>query len=912
VTLPDNGQSLRLTAVVTDSGAPAITWSKVSGPGVVTFADPALEDTSATFSTAGTYVIRCSATTAAGTGSADLAVNIAPSAAADPTLALRLKLDESSGTTASDSSGNNLHATATGGVAWLPDGGALTGAASFNGTDSHLAVADHPLLDNTAAFTLSYWFRANTLGNNTGHVAKRVTFDNQNSYGTFLGLDGKLTVDINSNNNRFTSTTTFNTGAWYHVAVVFDGSLASTERARLYVNGSLDKTATETSTSIPNHASTLHIGTLLAGSPVFDGLIDEVRFHRRALGAPEIAAIRNETGTHAPVVSAGPAPASVVNVPSLLAGSVTVDSGPPPTAVWSKLSGPGNVVFSNPASPATGVTFDQPGNYVLRLTAANSNGETFADLSDTVFATSLPPPVVSITRPSAPVFLADTAHSLRLTASVETGGVPGTPAFAWSKLSGPGTITFDDSTAADTSATFSAPGTYLIRGTATNAGGTATADATVTVATPATTSFRQGDDNYSHTATFLRGDSTAWNSGARDQFLVGRNDTAAKLFRGVFSFPLSGIPSGATLTNITLDLWTHPTDGGTGSVSTVELRELTATPVEGTGLGTTATDGAGTGATWNNRTQTTPWNTSGGDFTSTVLSSVLGFNATTTGELKTFLSSTAFLAAAQTAVATGSPLNLMLLAPATETGSTAGFARFASDDHATAGLRPLLTVTWNPAPAAVISPGPAPAATTGEPAMLAAAVSGATSTTWSLVSGPGGAVFENPSLASTQVTFSRPGAYLLELAATNSTTEVSRFVTVNVTANAAYFADWQSLTWPGETDPEITGMHQDPDQDGISNLLEWALHLDAKSADTFDPTLVIDVANLQFTYTRRKTAAGEAGFQVLWSDTLEDDWSSDQVSTELPVSETDTTRTVMVSVPATAAQRFLRVRVSAP
>ena len=107
-------------------------------------------------------------------------------------------------------------------------------------------------------------------------------------------------------------------------------------------------------------------------------------------------------------------------------------------------------------------------------------------------------------------------------------------------------------------------------------------------------------------------------------------------------------------------------------------------------------------------------------------------------------------------------------------------------------------------------------------------------------------------------------------------------------------------------------MHQDPDQDGISNLLEWALHLDAKSADTFNPTLVIDGAHLQFTYTRRKTAAGEAGFQVLWSDTLEDDWSSDQVSAESPVSETDTTRTVMVSVPATAAKRFVRVRVSAP
>ena len=174
VTLSNNGQNLRLTATVTDSGTPTIAWSKVSGPGIVTFANASLADTSATFSAAGTYVLRCSATTAAGTGSDDHTVNVAPVAAADSTLALRLKLDESSGTTASDSSGKANHATATGALDWLPSGGAITGAAVFNGTDSYLTVPDNSLLDNTTAFTLSYWFNANSLGNNTGLVAKRV------------------------------------------------------------------------------------------------------------------------------------------------------------------------------------------------------------------------------------------------------------------------------------------------------------------------------------------------------------------------------------------------------------------------------------------------------------------------------------------------------------------------------------------------------------------------------------------------------------------------------------------------------------------------------------------------------------------------------------------------------------------
>ncbi len=219
-TVSGNAQSLRLTATISDSGTPAIAWSKVSGPGTVTFANGSLADTSATFSAPGTYVLRCSATTAAGTGSDEHTLKVAPVAAADPTMVLRLKLDESTGTTAIDSSGGNNHGTTNGGLAWQSSGGQLAGAAAFNGTDSYIAVPDSNSLDNTAAFTLSWWFKANTF-NSAGLVAKRINFDNNNSYGSFLTIDGKLNVDINSNNNRFTSTTTFNTGAWYHVAIVF-------------------------------------------------------------------------------------------------------------------------------------------------------------------------------------------------------------------------------------------------------------------------------------------------------------------------------------------------------------------------------------------------------------------------------------------------------------------------------------------------------------------------------------------------------------------------------------------------------------------------------------------------------------------------------------------------------------------
>jgi uncharacterized protein YjiK len=62
VTLP---AAASLDGTVSDDGqpnpVPTTTWSKVSGPGVVSFADASAVDTSATFSAAGTYVLRLTA-----------------------------------------------------------------------------------------------------------------------------------------------------------------------------------------------------------------------------------------------------------------------------------------------------------------------------------------------------------------------------------------------------------------------------------------------------------------------------------------------------------------------------------------------------------------------------------------------------------------------------------------------------------------------------------------------------------------------------------------------------------------------------------------------------------------------------------------------------------------------------------
>jgi hypothetical protein len=74
--------------------------------------------------------------------------------------------------------------------------------------------------------------------------------------------------------------------------------------------------------------------------------------------------------------------------------------------------------------------------------------------------------------------------SVTLDATVTDDGLPNPPATlttAWSKLSGPGTVTFTDATAVDTTASFSQAGSYLLQLNANDTAATTSDTMTVTV-----------------------------------------------------------------------------------------------------------------------------------------------------------------------------------------------------------------------------------------------------------------------------------------------------------------------------------------------------------------------------------------------------------------------------------------------
>jgi len=408
------------------------------------------------------------------------------------------------------------------------------------------------------------------------------------------------------------------------------------------------------------------------------------------------------------------------------------------------------------------------------------------------FFTLGPTSSASILTPANGVTLADTNTALRLTANVTSSDTNYPPAVLWSQLSGPGTVNFANATNADTTAKFSAPGNYNLQCQASVGTSTSTAPVSVAVNTPVTISLSEGINGYSHGCTFIRGDYPTWNAGARDQIIVGRWDNSP--LRPIFSYDLSPLGTNAVIQSASLNLWTYPA-AGVGSVGNLELHPLLGTPIEGTGDGSSVANGAGTGATWLSRTGGTNasdlWTNAGGDFTTNILSSVAGYDATIVNAQKIFSSSPNFVALAQSALNMGQPMNLLLLSPTTEAGANNYISRISSDDNATTAQRPQLMLTFLGNFAPTIANSNALLAVSNVPVSLAAVVSNALGTTWSLVSGAGSVSVANVAQSATMATFSAPGNYRLRLTASNALAQVSRDIAVTVLSSRPQFTKAQ-------------------------------------------------------------------------------------------------------------------------
>ncbi|MFW5705234.1 MAG: LamG domain-containing protein, partial [Nanoarchaeota archaeon] len=166
----------------------------------------------------------------------------------------------------------------------------------FDGVNDYVTVEDDDVFDNLEKFSLSFWFKPDTLtGDPVGIVSKRNNFNDNAAFSVFIWSGNQINVDIDTSNDRFSSNYVVKEDEWQNVVLVFDGTLDPSQRVKLYVDGELDGVYSESSDMIPKYNSQFTIGTMDEGYPdYFNGHIDEVQMYDLALNEDEVEDIYND------------------------------------------------------------------------------------------------------------------------------------------------------------------------------------------------------------------------------------------------------------------------------------------------------------------------------------------------------------------------------------------------------------------------------------------------------------------------------------------------------------------------------------------------------------------------------------------------------------------------------------------
>ena len=384
-----------------DTTLSGVTWSSdKGGSGTATLTGNTWTISNITL-TQGDNLITVTATdSSANTSSDTLTVTYTP--ITDTTLKASYSFDQSSGSTLTDSSGNNYNGTITG-ATWT-SGKVGSGALSFNGTSDYVAI---PRM-NYDEITLSAWFYKNA-DDLTSADAIFGGWRWNSSVSLQEGLD--LRFPINSPDTisivmvttdgtaKFSKSSYYNFGsgkannAWHHVAVTYNKADGN---QRLYVDGVLRDTDLHAAgnTIVPLAAYTdMRIGYSRVNNGYFSGMVDEVRLYDRVLSDSEVKNLYNFGS--APTVSTEAA-SNILSSTATLNGLVN-PNGISTSAyfeygltcgVYGNQTSAQTLSASASNSLSTDITGLTPdASYCYRVTATNSIGTSYGQ--DMTF-TSLP------------------------------------------------------------------------------------------------------------------------------------------------------------------------------------------------------------------------------------------------------------------------------------------------------------------------------------------------------------------------------------------------------------------------------------------------------------------------------------------------------------------------------------------
>lgn len=353
--------SVLLDGTVADDGLPippglvSLEWSKVDGPGNLTFDDASLEDTQATFSEPGEYVLRLTAEDGEWVASDELTVQFDAESEA-----LTVEVPVAAGSDDAEEG--------TSGLVYL------------NSSDLELVYDSY---NNAGNQTVGLRFANLAVPAGASIVGAYVQFkvDEKTSDSCLLTIRGQAAdhaltfAEVNGNvSNR---PTTAASATWGPLAWPVVGEADAYQRTpdlAAVVQEVVDRPGWQSG----NALALLITGTGKRTAESRDG---------EAAGAPRLV-VEYSLGpvpNKAPTVNAGADQNLVLPTTSvLLEASVADDGQPDPpgglSVTWSQVSGTAGVIFGTPAAVDTAATFPGAGLYTLRLTATDGDLVAFDNL----------------------------------------------------------------------------------------------------------------------------------------------------------------------------------------------------------------------------------------------------------------------------------------------------------------------------------------------------------------------------------------------------------------------------------------------------------------------------------------------------------------------------------------------------
>lgn len=458
--------TVALTGAVTDDGLPepatiTTTWSKLSGPGDVSFADAAAIETIASFSLPGAYELQLTAEDGDLEGSAILGVTVEENNS--PPI-----VEAGANRTIEQSETITLSATIT--DDGLPiDPGQVTLQWQVVSGPGDATFAD----DASASTTVNF--------DKVGEYLLRITANDGD-----LSSSDQLTITVLPNNQ---------------LPIVDAGP-----DQRIGLGDSTQLSGTAEDDGLPDPPAALTIrwsqisGRGTADFSASDLLSPTVSFTARgsyelALSVSDGKATVTDTLTvvvdipnQPPTVDAGPDLRTTITETVLLQGSVSDDGIPsPPGAVtieWRQLSGPGTVSFANRNVATTTASADVLGLYTLQLFADDGS----LDASDSMtlnVGEPNEPPTFGPLGTSTEIITSATTISLSVTATDTWIPAPsGQLSYRWERVSGPSSMAIGTPTQNGTPVSFNSAGNYVIRVTASDGELESSLEFAVTITTP--------------------------------------------------------------------------------------------------------------------------------------------------------------------------------------------------------------------------------------------------------------------------------------------------------------------------------------------------------------------------------------------------------------------------------------------